>query len=84
MPTYAIIEDRRGGGPNRSKLTFLSFGGCDHTEKLVVRGVILPSDYHNQERLIHFQKKVLSPMVREILKLMLEHELAHQKIVDAQ
>jgi hypothetical protein len=59
MPTYVITEDRRGGGPNRSKLTLLTFGGCGHMEKLVVHGAILPSGYYNQERLIHFQEKVV-------------------------
>ena len=49
MPTCGIIEDHRGGVPNRAKVSLLPFGGCGSKKSLLFAGLScwLPSDHFN-------------------------------------
>ena len=63
----------------QANLTRLPWGGAGSELVAFVRGPLLVNHIYNEERLIYFQERVLTPTVLQIVGTMLDAERAYLK-----
>ena len=63
--------------PAQANLTHLPWGGATSEVATYIPGPLLVNNIHNEERLVHFQERVLSPTVVSITETMITAEKAH-------
>ena len=64
-------------GVKQANLTRLPWGGAVSEVVAFVRGPLLVNHIYNEERLVHFQERVLAPSVLQIAGTMVEAERAY-------
>jgi len=66
-----------GDGPKQADLARLPWGGATSNTAAYVRGPLLVNNIYNEERLVLFHERVLTPTAISITETMITAEKAH-------